>query len=150
MAAYLGATIDLAHALLMAAWVLGLPLLFTRRWPRATRVYAAYAAAFVVGNLASRHVLGECLLTALARSFWEQAGGAGQLASHEWFTVRIAETVFGLTPSHQAIKTASEWLILVTAVGVLFSRRPSRHRASKPQPGTLRKLDKFEESGPCE
>ena len=31
----LAACVDLAHALFMAAWVLGLPLLFLRRWPTA-------------------------------------------------------------------------------------------------------------------
>jgi hypothetical protein len=43
----LAALIDVTHALLMAAWVLGLPLLFWHRWPRWTRAYAIYAIAFV-------------------------------------------------------------------------------------------------------
>jgi hypothetical protein len=127
-AAVLAATVDLVHALLMAAWALGLPLLFWRRWPRATRAYAAYAIAFVVVNQLSQALLGECILTVVARALWEHApagadlGGAG--ATDEWFTVRLARAVFGLTPSHHAIKVASEVLILATAAGVLV--RPPR------------------------
>jgi hypothetical protein len=117
MGAQLGATVDLIHALLMAAWILGLPLLFWRRWPRWSRAYAIYAIAFVVVNQVSLALLGECFLTAIARACWQRAGGAAG-ATDEWFTVRLAQAVFHMTPSHRAIKVASEVLILLTAVGV--------------------------------
>jgi hypothetical protein len=128
MAAALGACIDLIHALLMAAWVLGLSLLFWHRWPRLTRAYALYAVGFIVVNQISYALLGECILTTLARACWRNApGGAGSAASDEWFTVRIAQAIFRLTPSHRTIKLASEALILLTAAGVAL-RGVAGHR----------------------
>jgi hypothetical protein len=124
-----GSLIDLLHALLMVAWVVGLPLLFWRRFPRATRLYAAYSVAFVVINQVSRLVLGECVLTTLARWFWERGGAPPRSAPNEWFTVRLAMAVFHLTPSHRAITVLSELLVGVTAVGMLVS---SRHTAPRP------------------
>jgi hypothetical protein len=122
MGPILGASIDLIHALLMAAWVLGLPLLFWHRFPRVTTAYAVYAVGFVVANQLSHALLGECFLTTLARAAWEHAPGAGGRApaSDAWFTVRLAKAIFHLTPSHRGIKLVSEALILVTAVGVAF------------------------------
>jgi hypothetical protein len=122
----LAACIDFAHALLMAAWVLGLPLLFVHRWPRATRAYAIYALAFITLNVASRALLGECFLTTLSRACWQAAARAGGRTPvpQEWFTVRLAEAVFRLTPSHRGIKRASEALIFATAIGVLVSFSP--------------------------
>jgi hypothetical protein len=127
----LAASVDFTHASLMAAWVLGLPLLFFRRWPRATRAYAVYAIAFVTVNLASRALLGECFLTTVSRACWREAARAGGRAPvpQEWFTVRMAEAIFRLTPSHRGIKLASEALIFVTAIGVLASSLSPRTRA---------------------
>jgi hypothetical protein len=121
----LGAAVDVAHALFMAAWVLGLPLLFCHAQPRLRRAYALYAVAFIALNLASRAVLGECFLTALARACWERAAerGSGVPVSQEWFSVRLAEAVFRMTPTHGGIKIGSEALILVTAIGVLAPLR---------------------------
>jgi hypothetical protein len=118
----LGASIDAAHALLMAGWMLGLPLLFWRGRPQLTRAYALYAIAFIVLNLTSKALLGECFLTALARGCWQRAGG-GAPVSTEWFSVRLAKAIFQMTPTHGGIKRGSEALILVTAVGVLTSLR---------------------------
>ncbi len=67
------ASVDMAHALLMALWVFGLPLLFWRRWPTVSRTYAAFALAFVAVNLTSRALLGECVLTTIARALWDRA-----------------------------------------------------------------------------
>ena len=126
MGAVLGACVDLFHALLMAAWVLGLPLLFWHRWVRLTRTYALYAIVFIVANQLSYLLLHECFLTALARMGWRSVpSAAGSTASDEWFSVRLAQAIFRLTPSHRAIKVVSEGLILVTAAGVGFlHRRP--------------------------
>lgn len=115
--ALLGATIDLLHATLMALWVLGLPLLFVRRWPRLAAGYAVYAIVFIVANQVSFLLLGECFLTTLARACWRRAGTS---PSAEWFSVRLAEAVFGLTPSHLVVRRLSEALILLTALGVLL------------------------------
>jgi hypothetical protein len=130
----LAAYVDVAHAALMAAWVLGLPMLFVRRWPAWTRAYCVYAIAFVAINLASRAFLGECFLTTLARACWQAAaarGGSHAPVPQEWFTVRMAEAVFRLTPSHQGVKLVSEVLIFVTAIGVLVSWRRTAHGDSR-------------------
>jgi hypothetical protein len=119
----LGASLDLVHALLMAAWVIGLPLLFWRRPPGAARAYGVYAIAFIVVSQGSHLALGECFLTALARACWQHASLSGASAGvpDEWFTVRLSQAIFRLTPSHQSIKLVSEALILVTSIGVLVS-----------------------------
>jgi hypothetical protein len=143
MGAFLGASIDLIHALLMAAWILGLPLLFWHSWPRLTRAYAFYAIAFVVANQVSFALLGECFLTTLARAGWRSASGsAGPGDTNDWFTVRVAETIFHLTPSHRSIKLVSEALILATAVGILlrstFDRRLVRRAPARDHTRTAR------------
>ncbi|HTB76261.1 MAG TPA: hypothetical protein VK762_23600 [Polyangiaceae bacterium] len=131
----LAACVDFVHAIFMAAWVLALPLLFLRRWPRTTRAYAVYAIVFVTLNLASRALLGECFLTTLSRACWQEAArhGGHVPVPQEWFTVRLAEAVFRLTPSHRGVKLVSEALIFVTAIGVLAARRSAR-RSPRVQP----------------
>ena len=123
MWATLAASIDFVHALLMVVWIGGLPLLFWRRWPRLTRAYGVYAVAFIIVSQASHLVLGECFLTTLAGLCSRSATAA---ASGEWFTVRVAQAVFHLTPSHRSIVWVSEALILITAMGVLSPRIGTR------------------------
>jgi hypothetical protein len=136
MGPILGASIDFLHALLMAMWILGLPLLFWYRWPRLTRAYAVYAIGFIVANQVSHALLGECFLTTLARACWElRRGPSGPTAAYgEWFTVRMAEAIFRMTPSHRAIKLASEALIFLTAVGVGFRGVVHHRRSSSVDP----------------
>jgi hypothetical protein len=135
----LAACVDFAHAAFMAAWVLGLPLLFFRRWPRVARAYAIYAIVFVTINLASRALLGECFLTTLARTCWQEAARRGSQTPvpQEWFTVRLAEAVFRLTPSHRGVKLATEALIFVTAIGVLVSTRSAQPVPYATRPTTM-------------
>jgi hypothetical protein len=127
----LGSVVDFLHAILMVAWVAGLPLLFSRRWPRASRWYAVYAVVFIVLNQASRFFLGECFLTTLARLLWERGGAPTRSAPGEWFTVRVAMAVFHLTPSHRSIKVVSEVLIGLTAIGMLWSSRHGGKHAGR-------------------
>jgi len=126
----LAAAIDLLHALLMAAWVGGLPLLFWHRWPRLTRAYGIYAVVFIVVSQTSHALLGECVFTTIAR-WCVRASSTPE--SDEWFTVRVAQAVFHLAPSHRSVVWASEALILVTAVGGLISHRVWRE-PSPPKP----------------
>lgn len=129
----LGAVLDAVHALLMVAWVLGMPLLFWRRWPRLTRAYGIYAVAFVVVSQLSHYLLGECFLTTLARHLWKVSASRVPQGADEWFTVRFAELVFHLTPSHRAIVLGWEALTMVTAIGVLLSlRHRGRETRSRP------------------
>ena len=136
MWAILAAGVDFVHALLMAAWVGGLPLLFWHRWPRFTRVYGVYAVAFILVSQGSHWLFGECFFTTIAR--WCARSSAAPI-SDEWFTVRVAQSVFRLTPSHRAIVWVSEALILMTALGALSSHKlwqrltePASRRARRP------------------
>lgn len=121
MWSFLGSSVDLLHAALMAAWALGIPLLFVRRWPRARAVYGAFAAVFIVVSQLSRLVLGECFFTTIARACWQRASPTALGASPEWFTVRMATLVFRMTPTHRSVVALSETLILVTAAAALAS-----------------------------
>jgi hypothetical protein len=104
----------------MVAWILGLPLLFWHRYPKLTLGYGVYAVLFVVVSRVSHFIEGQCFLTTISAKLW-RVGAAVARESDEWFTVRLARFVFGMTPSHRAVAWCSEALILVTAVGVLFS-----------------------------
>jgi hypothetical protein len=125
----LASAVDLLHALFMVAWVAGLPLLYFRRYPRATRAYALYAIVFIVLNQLSKVLLDECFLTTLARRLWEQGGLPPGAAPGEWFTVRLSLAVFRMAPSHKAITVASEILIFASAVGMLATLRRARKPA---------------------
>ncbi len=124
----LGAGVDLMHACAMAVWFLGFPLLFVTRWPHARLVYAVYAVTFIVASQSSMVLLNECFLTTIARWCW--AHDPTQAVSNDWFTVRIARAVFGMSPSRHVISRLSEALVLVTAAGVIISIV----RARRPQP----------------
>ena len=123
----LAVTVDAFHALAMVLWVLCLPLLFWHRWPRATKFYGWFAVIFIVANMVSQWVLGECFLTTIARALWERASDVPDHLD-DWFTVRFSEFVFRLTPSHRAVKIATEVLILATALGTLHSMRRLRQK----------------------
>jgi hypothetical protein len=127
---HLFSVVETVHALAMAAWVLGLPLLFWHRWPKATRWYAGYAISFVVLSQLSHLALGECFLTTLAGAVAERMASAPAHVD-EWFTVRLARAVFGLVPSQRDVVIASEIGMVVTAAGVLFALR-SRRRPPRP------------------
>jgi hypothetical protein len=107
----------------MAAWVLGLPFLFVRRWPVITRAYGIYAISFILVSQVSHLVLGECFLTTFARGLWQRSAASPTVDSNEWFTVRLARWVFDMSPSHRAIVIVSEVLIFVTAFGELIALR---------------------------
>jgi len=123
---WLASTVDFAHAMLMVAWVAGLPLLFWKKRPRLTRAYAVYAIVFIVLYQVSRVFLGECFLTTLSRFLWEHGGAPPRTSPNEWFTVRVAVMVFHLTPSHRSITIIGQILVFVSAVGMLLSLRRRR------------------------
>ena len=124
---------DLVHATLMAAWVVGFPLLFWHRWPRAARIYAVYAILFVVASQLSQWALGECFLTAMALRFWEQVPSSAPV-SKEWFTVRIARAIFHMAPSHRSIVHVSETMVVATAAAALWSLHRLRTGATRSRP----------------
>jgi len=128
--------VDLLHALFMVAWVVGLPLLFWRRWPRLSRAYAIFALVFVALYQTSRWIWGVCFLTVISRWLWEHPSSSGQSLppSDEWFTVRLSQAVFHMAPSHRAIVWVGYALVVVTAIGMLWSLRAARReRALTPR-----------------
>jgi hypothetical protein len=130
-----GSAVDVVHALLMVAWVIGLPLLFVRRWQRLTHAYSVYAIAFILTSQLSHVALGECFLTTISRALWEHSAayGAALTDSSEWFTVRLAKWVFDMSPTHRAVVISTELLILLTVLGELFvlHRKSARVFAAK-------------------
>jgi len=126
----IGAGIDLVHAFAMTVWLLGLPLLFARRWPRARLLYAVYAVLFIVASQGSRLLMDECFLTVLAQWCWGH--NPSHVVSSDWFTMRLARAIFGMAPSHHMISRLSEALVLATAAGVIVTVVRSRRDRGLP------------------
>jgi hypothetical protein len=113
----LAAAVDSLHALAMLAWGLGLPLLVWHRFRWLSRVYMVYAFVFVAVSLVSHLLLGECVLTTLARRLWLLGGGYRDGIP---FSALLANTVAGLRPSQREVVLVWEGAILVTSVGSLW------------------------------
>src|SRR5438874_9441072 len=103
MGPHLAALIDFVHALAMLVWVVGLPLLFMRRWARARRWYAWYALAFIVLSKGSQWLFGSCFLTRLSTLLWRAGSVRAREEPETWFTVRFADAVFHMRPSEDAV-----------------------------------------------
>ena len=126
----LAAMLDAVHALLMVAWMAGIPLLFWHPWRRLSRGCAIHSIAFIVVSQASQWLLGECFLTTSARWLWRRGSGTPPFERHgDWFTVRFSEAVFHLRPTQRAISISWELLVLVCALGLFLSYRRARWRA---------------------
>jgi hypothetical protein len=123
MAAHVAAIIDAVHALLMVAWVVGLPLLFVHRWERLRRGYALYALTFIVLSKGSHWLLGSCFLTRLSTLLWRSGAIDTGDTPETWFTVRFAEAVFHMRPSEDAIVVAWNVLVALSCIGLLVSLR---------------------------
>jgi hypothetical protein len=130
----LGAGVDFIHAVAMAAWVVGFPLLFVQRWPHARLAYATYAVLFVVLSQTSMFLLHECFLTKVASWCWGH--DPSHFASNDWFTERLARAIFGMAPSRHLIARLSEALVLATVAGVILSVvHVRRHASTRTRPG---------------
>ena len=117
MYAVLSALVDFLHAASMVVWIGGLPLLFVRRWPRLSRAFALYAVLFVIVSQATQWILGECFLTTIARALARLGEAKGTFVDDDWFTQRVARSIFGLAPSRRAISIAFDALVGITALG---------------------------------
>lgn len=115
---YLGALTDVIHALLMIAWIAGLPLLFWHRYPKVTLIYCCYSILFILINQISQWVLNECIFTTIARYFWSYGPTSHDV--NEWFSVRFVRVIFGLTPTHRVIKRLTEILIAIFTLGGMY------------------------------
>jgi hypothetical protein len=113
----LGAGVDALHALGMLVWGLGLPLLVWHRFRRLSHAYMVYALVFVVVSLVSHFLLGECVLTTLARKLWLLGGGYRDGTP---FTALLANTVAGMRPSRREVVLLWEGAILATSVGSIW------------------------------
>lgn len=111
---YLAIATNVFHALLMVAWIVGIPLLFWRGLPRLSVAYCIFSILFIIVNQVSHYTLGVCIFTTIATWFYNQAG---MTVSGEWFAIRISQMVFGATPSHRGITIITQVLIAIGAVG---------------------------------
>ena len=113
----LAETVDLAHALSMLLWGLGLPLLAWHRFPQLSRGYMWFAIAFVLISMTSHYVLGECVLTTVARRLWHASGRARDGAP---FMTLLVNSIAGIRPSNRSIVHTWELAVLATSVGSLW------------------------------
>lgn len=127
---YLAVLTDAFHAMLMVGWIVGMPLLFWHRYPKASIAYCLFSLCFIAVNQISHYTLGCCVFTTIADWFYHQAGSS---APDEWFTVRASRFIFGLTPSHRGVKILTEFLVALSAVGgiYVYIRRKKHHVARK-------------------
>ena len=125
----LATLVDLVHVSSMLAWGLGLPLLVWHRFPRLSRAYMWFAVGFVLISVGSHYLLGECVLSTLARRFWRSAGSARDGAP---FIGVLVQKVAGLHPSNRKIVLVWELAVLATSVGSLWcwARTPRRRYAA--------------------
>jgi hypothetical protein len=136
MSVLLASAVDVLHAALMVAWVVGFPFLIWHGWPRLSRAVAWYSLVFVIVSQLSHWVLGECFLTTLSLWLWEGVRAAGN-EPQVLFTVRVVNFVAGIRPTERAAVLLWESAIVLGAVGMLFywhralcrsSRRKKTHR----------------------
>ena len=118
--------VDTAHAALMVAYFVGIPLLFYHRWPWVSRIYAVYAVAFVIFSQGPKLIWGHCFLTPLASDLWHRSGTS--VVATEWFTVRLSNLVFHSAPSHRIISWIGDAFVLITAVGAVLRLRSHADR----------------------
>jgi hypothetical protein len=123
---HIAAVIDFVHALAMVAWVMGLPVLFLRSWPRARRWYAVYALTFIILSKGSQWLLGACFLTRLSTILWNVGAPHRGDEPETWFTVRFAERIFHLRPSEDAVVLAWDVALAVSCAGLLVHLRRAR------------------------
>jgi hypothetical protein len=113
----LAAAVDFIHALSMLAWGLGLPLLFWHRFRRLSRAYMLYSIAFVSVSIGSHLLLGECVLTTLARKLWLAGGGYRDGVP---FTAKLASVVAGLHPTRREVVLVWELAVAFSSAGTLW------------------------------
>lgn len=130
-------SVELVHALLMLLWGLGLPLLVWHRFPRLSRGYMWFASVFVGISALSHELLGECVLTTLARGLWRAGGGYRDGLP---FMALLANTVAGIRPSRREIVLVWEAAVLATSVGSLWCWHRTHPRYSSTSWPTLPQL----------
>ncbi len=121
----LASSVDALHAAGMLLWGLGLPLLVWHRFRRLSHAYMLYALVFVAVTLASHFLLGECVLTTLARKLWVHGGGYRDEIP---FTALLANTVAGIRPDRREVVLLWEVAIFATSAGSVWCWLRTRKR----------------------
>lgn len=111
--------VEFFHALVMVVWVGSLPFLFWHRWQKLSIFLALYNLFFVIANRVSHYILGECVLTRIARS-------VGGDQSNEFFTVKFSRMVFGFIPSNKSVTYVEQTLVVIVSIGVYLTLRRKR------------------------
>ena len=76
-----------------------------------------FAIGFVLISVVSHYVLGECVLTTVARWLWRRAGAGRDDAS---FMAVLVNTIAGIRPSNRTGVHVWELAVLATSVGSLW------------------------------
>ena len=106
----LAALVEFVHALLMAAWVVGIPLLLVRRWPRLRLASSAFAMA----SSSCRGCRSVSSASASSRRMGRRCGPArppracGRPRPRSGSPCAFAYAVFHLAPSHRAVTLVGE------------------------------------------
>lgn len=115
----------------MVLWGVGLPLLVWHRFPRLSRAYVCFSLAFVAGSVLSHQLLGECVLTTLARTFWQLAGSpTGDVP----FIVTFTNWVAGVSPDSRA--AVLTWELAIALYCIVFLWGGGRHLAGNSAPAS--------------
>jgi hypothetical protein len=125
--------VEFSHGLLMVLWALGLPLLFWHRYARLSRAYVGFSLVFIIGSVVSHVVLGECVLTTVARASWQLAG---RQTENVPFIVTFTNWVAGVRPGNRAAVLTWQVAIVMYCLASLWgSGRLARKSADPFPPG---------------
>jgi hypothetical protein len=124
---------------MMLLWGVGLPLLIWHRLARLSRAYVWFSLVFVLGSVVSHQLLGECVLTTLARVSWESAGGQPEAVP---FIVRFTNWVAGVRPSARAAVLVWEVAIALYCVAFLWGWRRLASRSAPSRSTTRAEQDR--------
>jgi hypothetical protein len=114
----LALAVEFSHGLLMVLWGLGLPLLVWHRFARLSRAYVCFSLTFVAVSVVSHQLLGECVLTTVARTLWQSAGSPTESVP---FIVTFTNWVAGFSPDSRAAVLIWEFAIALYGIVFLWS-----------------------------
>jgi len=117
---FVAAAVEFSHGLVMVLWGLGLPLLLWHRFQRLSRLYMWLSLAFVGGSVLSHQLLGECVLTALARWLWQRAGVPVEEVP---FIVQLTNQIARIRPSARSAVLMWEAAIAIYCMGFLWGQK---------------------------
>jgi hypothetical protein len=111
--------IEILHTIVILTLVGLVPFLFVKKWKILTRLATIYSVIFITINRMSQWILGECILTRMAR--WVGGDWNGEL-----FIVKTLRIIIGVTPSNIQVFWIEDILILIVILGILFSLKQKK------------------------